>query len=73
MCILTYTHHIAENLPPIISCMTSAVNLSKRTEEIKLLFMGEEITLREKKRQGCWSLPKMNAREKTVEGLAAEG
>ena len=71
-----YTHihtPYSRSLPPIISCMTFAVNLSKRTEKIILLIMGEEITFKGKKRQGCWSLPKINAREKTVEGLAAEG
>lgn len=50
---------------------TSAVNLSKRTEKIILLIMDEEITLREKKRQRCWSLLK-NVREEIGEDLATE-
>lgn len=51
--------------------MTFAMNLSKRTEDIIFLIMDEEITLGGKKGR-CWSVPKINAREKTAQDLAAE-
>ena len=43
--------------------MTSAVNLSKRTEKIILLIMDEEITLREKKGKDVGQYLKMLGRK----------
>lgn len=68
-CVCSHTCHVAANCLPLISCVTSAVNLPKRIEETILLIMDEAITLRGKK-QRCWSL--LNVREEMGEGLAVE-
>lgn len=63
--IYVHTHCIVENVHDIYSEV-------KRTEEIILLIMDEEIISKKKKGKRCWSVPKINAREKIIKGLTAE-